>query len=322
MFVLVIGVSVRFVVEASKLHLDHTPQWPPRLHHARGRYPDLSHDQAQIRRVMLSGLPFVLQHGCRLQPPCLVRQSSSCHCFGFPSGCGDRSEPENPCPTNDRFAAPTDSVRKSCFRTANRTLSEFNGKADKSRLMTSIGYARVSTGGQDSALQLDALRKAGCERLFEDKASGVKTDRPGLAEAIRYVRDGDTLTVWKLDRLGRSMKHLIEIITELEARGVGFRSITENIDTTTSGGRLVFHLFGALAQFERDLIRERTRAGLQAAEERGRRGGRQAVVTPEKLAKAHQYLAAGLNVREAAARVKIGKTALYEALRAEKLRNL
>ncbi len=101
-------------------------------------------------------------------------------------------------------------------------------------------------------------------------------------------------------------------------QGVGFRSITENIDTTTSGGRLVFHLFGALAQFERDLIRERTRAGLQAAEERGRRGGRQVVVTPEKLAKARQHLAAGLNVREAAARVKIGKTALYEALRAEK----
>ncbi|KAA3518263.1 recombinase family protein [Agrobacterium vitis] len=184
--------------------------------------------------------------------------------------------------------------------------------------MTAIGYARVSTGDQDTALQLDALRKAGCERLFEDKASGTKTDRLGLAEAIRYVRDGDTLTVWKLDRLGRLMKHLIEIITELEAKGVGFRSITENIDTTTSGGRLVFHLFGALAQFERDLIRERTRAGLQAAEERGRRGGRQVVVTPDKLAKARQHLAAGLNVREAAARVKIGKTALYEALKAEK----
>ena len=170
----------------------------------------------------------------------------------------------------------------------------FNGKSDivriepetdKSHLMTAIGYARVSTGEQDTALQLDALRKAGCEKLFEDKASGVKTDRPGLTDAIRYLRDGDTLTVWKLDRLGRSMKHLIEIVTELEAKGVGFRSLTENIDTTTSGGRLVFHLFGALAQFERDLIRERTRAGLQAAEERGRHGGRQAVVTPEKLAR-------------------------------------
>jgi DNA invertase Pin-like site-specific DNA recombinase len=186
------------------------------------------------------------------------------------------------------------------------------------RLMTAIGYARVSTGDQDTALQLDALREAGCEKVFEDRASGAKTDRPGLTEAIRYVREGDTLTVWKLDRLGRSMKHLIEIVTELEARGVGFRSITENVDTTTPGGRLIFHLFGALAQFERDLIQERTRAGLQAAEERGRRGGRQAVVTPEKLAKARQHLAAGLSVREAAARVKVGKTALYDALKQEK----
>ena len=225
---------------------------------------------------------------------------------------------ENACPANGRFAASTDFVRKPCHETANRTLSAFNEKMDNSHLMTSIGYARVSTGDQDTALQLDALRKAGCEKLFEDRASGVRIDRPGLAEAVRYARDGDTLTVWKLDRLGRSMKHLIEIVTELESKGVGFRSITENIDTTTSGGRLVFHLFGALAQFERDLIRERTRAGLQAAEERGRRGGRQAVVTPEKLATARQHLAAGLNVREAAARVKIGKTALYQALKAEK----
>lgn len=181
--------------------------------------------------------------------------------------------------------------------------------------MTIIGYARVSTSDQETALQHDALSNAGCERVFEDRASGVKTDRPGLAEALRYLRDGDTLTVWKLDRLGRSMKHLIEIVAELEARGVGFRSITENIDTTTPGGRLIFHVFGALAQFERDLIRERTRAGLRAAEERGRQGGRQAVVTPEKLAKARQHMAAGLNVREAAARVKVGKTALYEALK-------
>lgn len=114
------------------------------------------------------------------------------------------------------------------------------------------------------------------------------------------------------------MKHLIEVITELDAKGVGFRSLTENIDTTTPGSRLVFHLFGAPAQFERDLIRERTRAGLLAAEGRGRRGGRQAVVTPDKLAKARQHMAAGLNVREAAARVKVGKTALYAALKAEK----
>jgi DNA invertase Pin-like site-specific DNA recombinase len=196
-------------------------------------------------------------------------------------------------------------------------LSALNKKTDKTHIMTVIGYARVSTGDQDTALQLDALGKAGCEKLFEDRASGVKADRPGLTDAIGYARGGDTLTVWKLDRLGRSKKHLIEIVTDLEAKAVGFRSLTENIGTTTSGGRLVFHLFGALAQFERDLIRERTRAGLQAAEERGRCGGRQPVVTSEKLAKTRQHLAAGLNVREAAARLKIGKTALYEALKAE-----
>jgi len=177
---------------------------------------------------------------------------------------------------------------------------------------------RLSTSEQDTALQLDALRKAGCIKIYEDHASGVKADRPGLTEALAYAHDGDTITVWKLDRLGRSMKHLIEIITDLNKRAVGFRSLTENIDTTTPNGMLTFHLFGALAQFERDLIRDRTRAGLKAAEDRGRRGGRQAVVTPEKLAKAQQLMESGLNVREAAARVKIGKTALYAALRAKK----
>lgn len=128
--------------------------------------------------------------------------------------------------------------------------------------MTLIGYARVSTAEQDTALQTDALRKAGCERVFEDTASGAKADRPGLADALAYLRDGDVLAVWRLDRLGRSMPHLIETIGALEARGVGFRSLTEAIDTTTPGGRLIFHVFGALGQFERDLIRERTKAGV------------------------------------------------------------
>jgi DNA invertase Pin-like site-specific DNA recombinase len=131
--------------------------------------------------------------------------------------------------------------------------------------MALIGYARVSTAEQDTALQTDALRKAGCERVFEDTASGAKADRPGLADALAYLRDGDVLAVWRLDRLGRSMPHLIETIGALEARGVGFRSLTEAIDTTTPGGRLIFHVFGALGQFERDLIRERTKAGLTAA---------------------------------------------------------
>ena len=123
--------------------------------------------------------------------------------------------------------------------------------------MALIGYARVSTAEQDTALQTDALRNAGCERVFEDTASGAKADRPGLADALAYLRDGDVLVVWRLDRLGRSLPHLIETVGKLEARGVGFRSLTENIDTTTPGGRLIFHVFGALGQFERDLIRER-----------------------------------------------------------------
>ena len=183
--------------------------------------------------------------------------------------------------------------------------------------MPAIGYARVSTGDQEVALQLDALQKAGCETIFRDQASGAKTDRPGLAEALAHVRKGDILVVWKLDRLGRSLPHLIETVTELERRNVGLRSLTESIDTTTPGGRLIFHVFGALGQFERDLIRERTRAGLSAAAARGRKGGRKPVVTEDKLERAKALMQQGLNVREAAARLKIGKSALYEALAAE-----
>ncbi|WP_135005846.1 recombinase family protein, partial [Pseudomonas savastanoi] len=127
--------------------------------------------------------------------------------------------------------------------------------------MALIGYARISTAEQNTALQTDALNQAGCERVFEDVVSGAKADRPGLVAALTYLRDGDVLAVWRLDRLGRSLPHLIETIGALEARGVGFRSLMENIDTTTSGGRLIFHVFGALGQFERDLIRDRTKAG-------------------------------------------------------------
>lgn len=181
--------------------------------------------------------------------------------------------------------------------------------------MARIGYARISTSDQDTALQTDALREAGCERIFEDIASGAKTDRPGLTEALAFLREGDVLVVWRLDRLGRSLKHLIETVGALDERGIGFQSLTENIDTTTSGGRLVFHLFGALGQFERDLIRERTRAGLKAAAARGRKGGRKPVVTPEKLEKARALVAEGLNVREAASRIKVSKSALYEAIK-------
>jgi DNA invertase Pin-like site-specific DNA recombinase len=178
-----------------------------------------------------------------------------------------------------------------------------------------VGYARVSTLDQEPTLQLDALAAAGCAKIFEDRASGARADRPGLRQALDYAREGDVLIVWKLDRLGRSLPHLIETVAALEQRGVGFRSLTESIDTTTPGGRLIFHLFGALGQFERDLIQERTRAGLTAAAARGRKGGRKPVVSGDKLERARSMIAKGLTVREAASRLKVGKTALYEALR-------
>ena len=150
--------------------------------------------------------------------------------------------------------------------------------------MARIGYARVSTAEQNLLLQHDALAGVGCETVFEDHTSGAKAERPGLAQALAYLRRGDVLVVWKLDRLGRSMAHLIDTVRGLEAKGVGFRSLTEGVDTTTPGGTLVFHIFGALAQFERDLIRERTQAGLAAARARGRQGGRRKTLTPKQIA--------------------------------------
>src|SRR4051812_46253891 len=146
-----------------------------------------------------------------------------------------------------------------------------------------IGYARVSTLDQTLALQQDALTVAGCEQLYTDTASGSVTDRPGLAQALSHLRSGDTLVVWRLDRLGRSLAHLIDTIRELQERGVGFRSLQEQIDTTTSGGKLIFHVFGALAEFERDVIRERTHAGLAAARRRGRLFGRPKMLTPQQV---------------------------------------
>src|SRR5437773_9356611 len=143
-----------------------------------------------------------------------------------------------------------------------------------SEVCMNIGYARVSTQDQTLNLQKDALENIGCSKIFTDTISGSTTERKGLDAALAYVREGDSLVVWKLDRLGRSLKHLIETITQLNNRKIGFKSLTENIDTTTSGGKLIFHIFGALAEFERDIIRERTLAGLQAARARGRRGGR------------------------------------------------
>ena len=136
-----------------------------------------------------------------------------------------------------------------------------------------IGYARISTTDQTLALQKDALNAAGCDRIFTDTASGSRTDRPGLAEALTYVRAGDTLVVWRLDRLGRSLAHLIETVRKLQVRGVQFRSLQEQLDTATSGGKLIFHVFGALAEFERDLIRGRTMAPRERVAGRAVGGG-------------------------------------------------
>lgn len=143
-----------------------------------------------------------------------------------------------------------------------------------------VGYARVSTSEQNLDLQVQSLKSAGCERVFTDIVSGAKAERLGLKEMNEYVREGDTVVVWKLDRLGRSLSHLVEQINEYEEKKVCFQSLTENIDTTTPSGKLFFHVFGALAEFERELIRERTRAGLSAAKIKGREGGR-----PRKLNK-------------------------------------
>lgn len=137
-----------------------------------------------------------------------------------------------------------------------------------------IGYARISTADQNLHLQKDALKAAGCTQICEDTASGAKASRPGLEKALGMLREGDILVVWKLDRLGRSLKHLIENVQALDSRGIGFKSLQDNIDTTTPGGKLLFHILGSLAEFERDLIRERTNAGLAAARARGRKGGR------------------------------------------------
>jgi DNA invertase Pin-like site-specific DNA recombinase len=175
-----------------------------------------------------------------------------------------------------------------------------------------IGYARVSTQEQTLNLQQDALTKEGCSKIFTDTASGAKAERKGLDEALDYVRKGDSLVVWRLDRLGRSLPHLIATMTALEERGIGFKSLTENIDTTTSGGKLIFHIFGALAEFERNLIRERTQAGLTAARARGRKGGRPKALTGRKLSIAKAlYNDKQHSIAEICQTLKISKATLY-----------
>src|ERR687895_37818 len=179
-----------------------------------------------------------------------------------------------------------------------------------------IGYARVSTQDQTLALQKDALEKIGCNKIFTDTASGTKAERKGLEEALYYVREGDTLVVWRLDRLGRSLKHLIETISQLDTRKIGFKSLTENIDTTTSGGKLIFHIFGALAEFERNLIRERTNAGLQAARARGRKGGRPKALTPKKAQMVQDlYRNKENSIDEICKTLNISRTTLYRYIK-------
>src|SRR3954449_13414232 len=178
-----------------------------------------------------------------------------------------------------------------------------------------IGYARVSTNEQNLDLQRDALQKAGCTEIYTDNVSGTKATRPGLTAALSHLRSGDTLVVWRLDRLGRSLRHLIDTVTTLQERGIGFKSLQESIDTTTSGGKLVFHIFGALAEFEREIIRERTTAGLQAARATGRNGGRPKALSESK-AEMLQHLAADKKhtVSEICRTLGIGRTAFYRYL--------
>jgi DNA invertase Pin-like site-specific DNA recombinase len=182
-----------------------------------------------------------------------------------------------------------------------------------------LGYARVSTKDQTLDLQLDALKKAGCSKVYTETACGAKSDRPVLAKLLDAVRAGDVLVIWKLDRLGRSLKNLIDIVNELLQRKVGLKSLADPIDTTTSHGRLTFNLFASLAEFERDIIRERTNAGLAAARARGRRGGRPRGLAPsaEQTACAAEtlYREGKLSSQQIADRLRISKSTLYAYLR-------
>lgn len=177
-----------------------------------------------------------------------------------------------------------------------------------------IGYARVSTDEQNLDLQLDALKAAGCEQTFTDKVTGAAKTKDGLEEALKYARDGDTLVVWKLDRLGRTVKGLVELVEGIQQRGVQFNSITDSIDTSTAAGRFFFHVMAALAQMERELIRERTTAGLKAARARGRLGGRKAMMDDSKIESAKHLLDSGMTSREVATNLGVSRATLYRAI--------
>ncbi len=180
-----------------------------------------------------------------------------------------------------------------------------------------VGYARVSTQEQNLELQINALKEVGCKKIFMEKASGAQRDRPELKAALEYMRanEDDTLVVWKLDRLARSLRQLIDTVEELEKQGIGFKSLTEAIDTTNSGGKLVFHIFGALAEFERGVIKERTMAGLKAAKDMGRTGGRPLSLKSDDLIAAKALLKnKKITVKEAAKRLKVDPSTLYRYL--------
>jgi|SRR5215210_655798 len=183
-----------------------------------------------------------------------------------------------------------------------------------------IGYARVSTDDQNLDLQCDALEKAGCAQIFTDRVSGTKAERKGLTEALSHLREGDTLVVWRLDRLGRSLRHLIDTVTDLQERGIGFKSLQESIDTTTSGGKLVFHIFAALAEFESQIIKERTQAGLSAARSRGKSGGRPKALT-EKQEQMLRNLAADKDrsVEDICKTLGISRTTFYRYVNADQM---
>lgn len=183
-----------------------------------------------------------------------------------------------------------------------------------------IGYARVSTQDQTLDLQIDALQKIGSTKIFTDTASGSCTERPGLNEALQFLRAGDALVVWRLDRLGRSLQHLIETIAQLQQRSIGFKSLTENIDTATSGGKLIFHVFGSLAEFERDLIRERTQAGLVAARARGKFGGRPSRLNAKQRILLHALYEDKRNgIADILSTLHISKSTLYRSLKVRTL---
>lgn len=176
-----------------------------------------------------------------------------------------------------------------------------------------IGYARVSTDDQNLNLQHDALKNAGCERIFDDQVTGSKIQRPGLEAALEFVREGDVLIVWRLDRLSRSLKDLIEMVTLLDSKKIGLKSLNESIDTSSTSGKLIFHIFAALAEFERNLIRERTNAGLQAARARGRKGGRPKKLSKDKMELAVQlYVGKQHSIQKICELIGVSKPTLYK----------